>query len=106
VRVHDHDLDAKFVLGHPNGLPQIRVVRDDDGLVAATPEGVEEQIRGQVHVRALLLGLDDLDHPTATWPRIRQRHPCDVAQVVPEVDGDERERAERAEVGLLALRPL
>jgi hypothetical protein len=48
VRVHDHDLDAEFVLGHPNGLLQIRVIRDDRGLVATPPESVEEQVRGQV----------------------------------------------------------
>jgi hypothetical protein len=47
MRVDDHDGEAEFVLGHPNGLLQVRVIRHHDSLVAAAAERIQEEIGGQ-----------------------------------------------------------
>jgi len=44
----DHaDLDAGFGPGDPDGFGEVGVVADDDGGIAALPEGVKEKVRGR-----------------------------------------------------------
>jgi hypothetical protein len=50
MRVDDHDGETELALGHPNGFPQVGVVRHHDSLVAAAAERIQEETGGKVQV--------------------------------------------------------
>ncbi len=83
---------------------EIGIVRDDDCDLAVFAKGVEQQIRGKVHVGALLLGLKNSDGlwPNASW--FRKPHMDRPRAVLAEMDREIGNRFESSEVGRLALR--
>ena len=105
--IDDADALAELLLNDPYRLEQVRVVRHENRDIVLTLEAVPEQMRREVHVGALLLGLDHLDR--LPWVR-GQRHGNDVRQKVSLVDreilgGSERDRIPSvdAQVGHLLL---
>jgi len=103
VRVGHPDRDAQLVTDHPDRLRQVRVIADDEGAVAVSPKGIQEKVRCQINVRALLLGLDDLDGPWAAGCREGRRHAGDPFLESSEVNGEVGNRPQGAQVGVLAL---
>ncbi len=104
MRVDDVDPDSKLGLGDLNRQLEIGVVGDHDGHFAVALEGVEQQVGGEIDVRALLLGLHDLDRARTASRRVGEWHPRDVGEVVAVVDREAGNRLERAQVDLLPLR--
>ena len=87
-----------------NRLQQVGVVRHDDRDLEAAHVSVVQEVGRKVHVRPFFLRLDDSRVLLALAGRHRERHRHFMAQEVPEMDGDARQRAQRPQVELLAHR--
>ena len=117
------DRHSAIRLCHANRRQQIGVVRDYDRANARTPVGVAQQVGGEVHVRALLLGFQypcfdrhpvgiGFDRWTTICAQPATRRRIGVDDILAhhrthegaEVDFDARQRGERAQVGELARR--
>jgi hypothetical protein len=81
---------------------EIRVVGDHHCGFAVLKRGVGEHVGGEVDVRPLLFGFDDLDRLRPAGDGIGQGHPRDVLLEAAQVDREVRRGGERSQVGGLS----
>jgi hypothetical protein len=104
MRVKDADRDVQLLVDDSHGLCEIRVVRDDDELVAIVAKGVDKHVCCDVDVGAFLFHLHDLNRSgTANW-WIGKSHARFALQKMAIVNGEVRDRFERANEELLPAR--
>ena len=99
---HSHAY-AKLVNRQLDRGLEIGVVGDHDRYLAVLAKGIEQHVRGQVHIRALLLGLEDADRFRSERARFHQRHMHRPRLVLAIVDREARDRFECSEVRRLPL---
>src|SRR4051812_6097444 len=98
MRIDDADCLAQLRAHRPDRRDEIGVVRNDDSNLVRIREAIDEKLSCEVHVRALLLHVDDFDAAGAVrfWPFYGMRLER------PEEDLNLRDRAERPQKRLLA----
>jgi hypothetical protein len=69
MRIHDPYAKPELALSQLDGLLQVRVVGNDHSGSAVLAAAVEEKVRGEVDIRALLLCLDHRYRGRTSWPR-------------------------------------
>src|SRR5215204_3208095 len=101
MRIEQPDSFAEFMPDDPQRLGQVGVVGHNDECVRIVAEGVNQEIGGEVHVRALLLHLDYVDE---TWPasyRLSQGKPGNRGEELTLMDRELGKCAQCPDVGVL-----
>lgn len=75
LRIQDADRFFKNRTGHFDGSDKIRVARDHNRGLVAVLKSIEKKVGGEVDIRSLFLGFEDLD---GVWRRIHDGHPHDA----------------------------
>ena len=102
LRVDDADGLGKVVANHLHRGFQVGIARNENGAVVFVPECVKKHVRGNVHVRAFFLRLDDADE----WlcgVRVCDAHHDRMGKVAAK-DAIRSERTEGAKVDFLTER--
>lgn len=102
LRLEDAHREPKPLVDNPDRLDEIRIVRHDDGNLVIT-EGVKQQICGDIHVRAFLLRLVDLDKSRPASAPVDQHRPDRGREEGAVVAGQIRGCCEGAQLCLLPL---
>src|SRR4029450_10813037 len=89
---------------HAHRLKEIGIVGNEYRRVVHTPIAITEQMRSQIDIGTLFLGLDDLGRPRALGRRVYQAHTDMAGQKVPQDDVKMRDRTQGAEIDLLSSR--
>ena len=103
MRIDDAHLDSRFSLDNRHRLRKIGVVAHDDRVVTSFLEGIQEQIRREINIGSLLLGLQYFYGSSAAWTRIGQGHTRLSCHGVAVVNLDEGQRAQCAQAHFLLL---
>ena len=91
LRIQDAHRFFKNRAGHFDRSDEIRVASDHDGGLVAVLKSIEKKVGGEVDIRSLFLGFEDLDR---VWRRIHDGHPHDAFTEFAEDDFEIWNRAE------------
>lgn len=102
VRIQHADALAEILAHKANRRQQIGIVGYDDRLIEAIEMSIQQQVCGDIDVRALLFGFEHLRVlPGQLAARIANRHSHNMTEEVPEVDFDLRIRGKRPQIHFL-----
>ncbi len=100
LRIEDANRQTYFLVDDPHRLRQVGIVRDQHELIAVLAEGIDQHVRGDVHVRAFLFHLDDACEARR---RRHERHRDFGLLIVAIMHCQIGQRLQRAYIELLAL---
>ncbi len=95
------DSSPEFLTHDPHRLQQVSVVRHDHSHVTRGLERIEQQVRGEVHVAALLLWHPHLGRSRRTSRGMNQPLCLRMLDELAEVEREPGQRVESMEVGIL-----
>jgi hypothetical protein len=102
LRIDQADVLSCLLTRDTHCRGKVRVIAQDHAAVKGTLESICDQSNCEIDVRALLLGLDDLDQARSIGSREGDLPRREVA----EVDSQTRIRAERSQIDILPKRLL
>ena len=102
--IENADRDIQFFVDNPHGLREIGIVCHDDQLVTIVAESIDKHVRGNIDVGSFFFHLHDLNGSRPAHRRIGERHPWLALQEMTIVNGEVRDRFQRANKELLPVR--
>ena len=98
LRIQDANDLPEFVFHNADRFEQIGVPTQDHRALAKAAVSIVDHVGGEVHIRALFLGLDDFDGGGSTGSGIGDHHSDILRKEVAEVDREARDCLESPQI--------